>query len=86
VTDSERDLGVIIGKDCKNNQQAEKSINQANIALGRIRKTFQFLNVKLLKILYPTYIRPYLEFANYNGKITMANYTIFIRGKKSKLV
>ena len=42
VTDSERDLGVIIGKDCKNSQQAEKSINQANIALGRMRKTFQF--------------------------------------------
>ena len=63
VTDSERDLGVIIGKDCKNNQQAEKSINQANYALGRMRKTFQFFNVKLFKILYPTYIRPYLEFA-----------------------
>jgi len=27
VTDSERDLGVIVGKDFKNNQQAEKSIN-----------------------------------------------------------
>ncbi len=63
MTDSERDLGVIIGKDCKNSQQAEKSINQANIALGRMRKTFQFFNVKLFKILYPTYIRPYLEFA-----------------------
>jgi hypothetical protein len=63
VTDSERDLGVIIGKDCKNDKQAEKSINQANIALGRMRKTFQFFNVKLFKILYPTYIRPYLEFA-----------------------
>jgi len=63
VKDSERDLGVIIGKDCKNNQQADKSINQANIALERMRKTFQFFNVKLLKILYPTYIRPYLQFA-----------------------
>jgi hypothetical protein len=47
VTDSERDLGEIIGKGCKNSQQAEKSINQANIALGRMRKTFQFFNVKL---------------------------------------
>ncbi len=28
-------------KDCKNNQQAEKSINQANIALGRMRKTLK---------------------------------------------
>ncbi len=34
-------LGVIIVKDCKNNQQAEKSINQANIALGRMRKTLK---------------------------------------------
>jgi hypothetical protein len=38
VTYSERDLGVIIGKDCKNNQQAEKFINQADIELGRMRK------------------------------------------------
>ena len=58
MTDSERDLGVIIGKDCKNNQQAEKFINQADIELGRMRKTIQFFNVKLLRILYPTYIRP----------------------------
>jgi len=28
-----------------------------------MRKTFQFFNVKLFKTLYPTYIKPYLEFA-----------------------
>jgi len=53
VTDSERDLGVIIGKDCKNSQQAEKSINQANIALGRMRKTFQFFYCKTFKNFVP---------------------------------
>ena len=26
-------------------------------------KTFKFFNIKLFKILYPTFIRPYLEFA-----------------------
>jgi hypothetical protein len=63
VTEEERDLGVIIAKNCKNNRQAEKSINQANYALGRMRKTFKFFNFKLFNIVYPTYIRPYLEFA-----------------------
>ena len=29
-----------------------------------MRKTFRFLNIKLFRILYPTYIRPRLEFAS----------------------
>ena len=29
-----------------------------------MRKTFQFFNIRLFKIIYPTYIRPHLEFAS----------------------
>ena len=64
VTEVEKDLGVIISNNCKNNRQAEKSINRANYELGRLRKTFQFFNIKLFRILYPTFIRPHLEFAS----------------------
>ena len=64
VTEAEKDLGVIIANNCKNNLQAEKSINRANYELGRLRKTFQFFNLKLFRILYPTFIRPHLEFAS----------------------
>ena len=62
-TNAEKDLGVIISSDGKNNCQAVKAINKANAELGRLRKTFQFFNMRLFKILYPTFIRPHLEFA-----------------------
>ena len=63
-TKAEKDLGIIISSDGKNNRQAIKAVNKANAELGRLRKTFQFFNIKLFKILYPTFIRPHLEFAS----------------------
>jgi hypothetical protein len=63
-TKAEKDLGVIISSDGKNNGQVIKAVNRANAELGRLRKTFQFFNIKLFKILYPTFIRPHLEFAS----------------------
>ena len=51
-TKAEKDLGVIISSDGKNNRQAIKAVNKANAELGRLRKTFQFFNIKLFKILY----------------------------------
>ena len=59
----EKDLDVMIARKGKNNQQARRDISHANYALGRMRKTFKFFNIKLFRILYPTFIRPYLEFA-----------------------
>ena len=64
VTEAEKDLGVIITNNCKNKLQAEKAINRANYELGRLRKTFKFFNVELFKILYPTFVRPHLEYAS----------------------
>jgi len=58
VTEAKMDLLVIIANNCKNNLQAEISINRADYELGRVRKTFQFFNVKRLRIL--TFIRPHL--------------------------
>ena len=62
-TETEKDLGVIVSSNGKNDRQAVKAINRANLELGRMRKTFQFFNIRLFKIIYPTFIRPHLEFA-----------------------
>ena len=64
VTEAETDLGVIISNNCKNKLQAEKSIYRANYELGRLRKTFKFFNAEIFKILYPTFVRPHLEYAS----------------------
>ena len=57
-------MGVIISNNCKNKLQAEKATNKANFELGRLRKTFKFFNAELFKILYPTFVRPHLEYAS----------------------
>ena len=64
VTEAETDLGVIITNNCKNKLQAEKALNRANYELERLRKTFKFFNAEILKILYPTFVRPHLEYAS----------------------
>jgi hypothetical protein len=47
----------------KNDRQAIKAINRAKLELSRMRKTLQFFNIKLFKILHPKFIKPHLEFA-----------------------
>ena len=63
-TEAEKDLGVIIENNGKSSKQIQSAVSRANSVLGRMRKTFQFFNIRLFKIIYPTYIRPHLEFAS----------------------
>ena len=59
-TEEEKDLGVIVSSNGRNERQPVKATTRANLELGRMRKTFQLFNIKLFKILYPTFIRPHL--------------------------
>ena len=63
-TDVEKDLGVMISSDGRNSKQVEAAVSKANRALGRMRKTFKFFNIKLFLILYPAFVRTHLEFAS----------------------
>ena len=49
-TEVEKDLGMIVSSDGKNSKQVEAAVAKANSALGRMRKTFKYFNVKLFKI------------------------------------
>ena len=62
VTESERDLGIIVSATGKTNQQVLSASSKANSVLGMMRKTFRFFNKSLFLLLYPTFIRPHLEF------------------------
>ena len=59
----ERDLGVIFSTNLKWNNQIIAATNRANQMLGRIKKSFVHFDCKLLRSLYSTFIRPFLEFA-----------------------
>ena len=60
---TERDLGVIFSTNLKWNNQVIAAANRANQMLGRIKKSFVHFDCKLLRSLYLTFIRPFLEFA-----------------------
>ena len=64
TTEVEKDLGVMISSDGRNSKQVEAAVSKANRALGRMRKTFKYFNIKLFKTLYPAFVRTHLEFAS----------------------
>ncbi len=57
MTEVEKDLGVMISSDGRNNKQVELAVSKANRALGRTRKTFKYFNIQLFKVLYPAFVR-----------------------------
>ena len=63
-TEVEKDLGVMVTIDGKCSAQVEAAVNKASWTLGRIRKTFRYFNINLFKKLYPSFVRPHLEFAS----------------------
>ena len=63
TTEIERDLGVLVSSDGSFSHQVNAAIARANSILGRMRNTFKYFNSNILKTLYPTFIRPHLEFA-----------------------
>ena len=61
--DEERDLGVIMQKDLKCNQQCSRAVKTANRVLGMIKRTFTYLNKENMLLLYKSLVRPHLEYS-----------------------
>jgi hypothetical protein len=63
-SNEERDLGVIIRSDLKWKTKVSYTCNKANAIIGLIKRTFSRINAQMIDILYKSYIRPHLEYAN----------------------
>jgi hypothetical protein len=63
LADLERDLGIMFSTSLKWKNQVITALNRAIQMLGRIKKSFALFDCKLMRSLYLTFIRPYLEFA-----------------------
>ena len=65
-SDLEKDLGIMFSTSLKWNKSSEflviTATNKANQMLGRVKKSFALFDCKLMRSLYLTFIRPYLEF------------------------
>ena len=58
------DLGVLMDTEIKFHQQTSSAIKKANQILGLIKKTFAAKNEENISLLYKTFVRPLLEYAN----------------------
>ena len=62
-SDSERDIGVVITRNCKPSEMCAKVSKKANQLLGLLSRGLSFKSKKNFLPLYKTYILPHLEFA-----------------------
>ena len=60
----EKDLGVMVDHELKFSKHIEIQVNKANKILGLIRRSYQYLDTHMIRLLFIALIRPHLEFAN----------------------
>ena len=62
-TTIEKDLGIYVSEDWKSSAHTARVANKANSVLGRIRRTFTFMNKTIFMKVYPSMVRSHLEYA-----------------------
>ena len=63
-TSSEKDIGVVIDSKLSFEDHIVEKVNKANIILGVIRRSFEYLDRNTLVMLYKSLVRPHIEYAN----------------------
>ena len=62
-SEEEKDLGIFVSSSFKFSNHVGKIAAKANSILGRIRRTFTYLDVDNVRMLYTSLVRPHLEYA-----------------------
>ena len=63
VTTEEKDLGVFVTPDMKSSTHTSKVAAKANSVVGRIKRTFSFMDCDMFNALYPSLVRSQMEHA-----------------------
>ena len=59
----ERDLGIIIKPDLKVSEEVTRAAAVANSMLGKVEKTFTYMDKEMVLSIYKTVVRPHMEYA-----------------------
>jgi hypothetical protein len=62
-TEVEKDLSGIISSNLKWDQHINNAVSKANRKMGMIKHSFNYLDVKLSRLLFKSLVRPHLEYA-----------------------
>lgn len=57
-----KDLGVILSNDLKTTSHCKAAAAKGYRALWSIRRSFRYLDGEMFRLLYPTFVRPHLEY------------------------
>ena len=63
VTKEEKDLGVYVTPDWKSSTHVSKVAAKANSVVGRIKRTFSYMDCDMFNALYPSLVRSQMEHA-----------------------
>ena len=69
-SNEERDLGVVYASDGMVRAQVQRASNTANKVFGMIRRSLHRYTTQIARIIYPTFVRPHLEFASAAWPVT----------------
>ena len=64
VVKEETDLGVVIDDNLTFHSHMQTKISKANSIMGLIRRSFQYLDKDMFKMLFTALVRPHVEYAN----------------------
>ena len=62
--EQEKDLGIVLDKNLSFNEHVNQKVRKANSLLGLIKKSFVYMDEKVLVKLYKAIARPHLEYCN----------------------
>ena len=60
----EKDIGVVIDNKLSFEKHIVEKVNKANMIVGIIRRTFEYMDKKVFRSLYTALVRPHIEYAN----------------------
>ena len=63
-SESEKDIGVTIDDKLNFDKHISEKINKANSIMGLVRRTMEYMDNTIFKLLYTALVRPHLEYAN----------------------
>ena len=63
-TPCEKDLGIMIDSELEFDEHISLAVKKANAKLAMIRRTFVYMDKKMLVQLYTSLVRPILEYGN----------------------
>ena len=76
----EKDLGVLVDAELTFADHISEKVNKANSMLGVIKRSFACLSPSTLRVLYTTFVRPHLEFAQSVWSPRLRKYVNLLEG------